>query len=352
MALARRSKPCCVGNFSGKASNALIYPTPHRELAMSPLIRAATRSRRRVEITRVATRANAQLYARADLQTQQPRAVQNPRNQEVLDVMKGKPRLVSQERIKPDRIYKLLEQLIPTTRVLPPKDRVVVRARDLPKGSPDDKFWGIGELRFPKKTDAFDDYDHFRSLLVYSLLPGDKLPKRLFKNNYDIRVYKYLRTLDQKGINICREMKPCVSTRGIVLHSKISPMAVAGGEAWFSKDEDAVTINFCSGRYPLKDPTAIDRLSKLWLNFVKKVYVVVPPQRYGQVTPTLFEREGNVMTTSMECDDEPAQFAYAKFVDPQQFMIGQTLPSCETRHSVLPGKAKRGLRRKKAAAST
>lgn len=318
---------------------------------MSPLIRATTISRRSAEVTRAATRGNAHLYAQAGLQTR-PRMVQNPRNHEVLDVMKSKPRLVSQERIKPDRIYKLLEQLKPTTRVLPPKDKVVVHARDLPRGNPDDKFWGIGELRYPEKTDAFDDYNHFQSLLVYSLLPGDKLPKRLFKNDYDIRVYKYLWTLDQKGINICREMKPCISTRGIVLHSKISPMAVVGGEVWFSKDEDAVTINFCSGRYPLKDANAIDKLSKLWLNFVEKVYVVVPPQRYGEVTPTLFEREGNVMTTSMECDGERAQFSDAKFVDPEQFMDGQTLPSSDTRHSGLPGKAQRGFRCIKAAASS
>ena len=221
------------------------------------------------------------------LQTQ-PRMVQKERDHSVLDTMKVNK---ASAKVKPERLYKLTAPLQPTSTILPPGKKVVVNANELPKGLPNDDFWGIGPLVYPEKTDPIDDFDTYRALDVKSFLPGDKAPNKLFRNCYDIRVFKYLWTLDQKGINICREMKPCASSRGIVLHSKVSPMAVAGGEAWFSPNEDAVTINFCSGRYPLKDDKAIPKLAKLWLNFFPKVYVVVPPERYGNVTPTLFQRE-------------------------------------------------------------
>lgn len=217
----------------------------------------------------------------------QPRMVQKERDHFVLNTMKGNKHA---GRVKPERIYKLTSPLASTSNVLPPEKKFVVNDDDLPKGQPADDFWGIGQLVYPEKTDPVDDFDTDRALNVKSFLPGDKAPKKLFRNWYDIRVCKYLWTLDQKGINICREMKPCASSRGIVLHSKVSPMAVVGGEAWFSPKEDAVTINFCSGRYPLKDDKAIPKLAKLWLNFFPKVYVVVPPERYGNVTPTLFQR--------------------------------------------------------------
>jgi hypothetical protein len=80
------------------------------------------------------------------------------------------------------------------------------------------------------------------------------------------------------------------SSRGILLHSKLSPMAVAGGEAWFCPKEDASYINFNSGRYALKNPDAMVVISKLFLHVTKKVYVILPPERYGAVTPVLYER--------------------------------------------------------------
>lgn len=215
-----------------------------------------------------------------------PRMMQKERDYSILT----QARFYSSGRVKPERIYKLPEPLKPASTVMPPAKKFVIPDSELPKGRPDDNFWGIGQLSFPVKTEPEDDYDTHRALDVKSFLPGDEPPKKLFRNSYDIRAYKYLWTLDQKGFNICREMKKCASSRGIVLHSKISPMAVAGGEAWFSPDEDAITINFCSGRYPLKDHAAIPKLAKLWLQFFKKVYVVEPHERYGTITPILFER--------------------------------------------------------------
>lgn len=219
-------------------------------------------------------------------QQTQPRMVQKVRDRSIFT----QTRFYASDRIKPERIYKLTAPLKPTSTVMPPEKIIVVPENELPQGRPDDNFWGIGALSFPVKTEPEDDYDTHRALDVKSFLPGDEPPKKLFRNSYDIRAYKYLWTLDQKGLNICREMKKCASSRGIVLHSKISPMAVAGGEAWFSQEEDAIYINFCSSRYPLKDESAIPKLAKLWLQFFKKVYVVEPPERYGTITPTLFER--------------------------------------------------------------
>lgn len=244
---------------------------------MSPILRRAAMVRRNV--------VKPDHHAHHIQQTQ-PRMVQKERDRSIL----SQARFYSSDRIKPERIYKLTEPLQPTSTVMPPEKVIVVPENELPQGRPDDNFWGIGALSFPVKTDPVDDYDTHRALDVKSFLPGDEPPKKLFRNWYDIRAYKYLWTLDQKGLNICREMKKCASSRGIVLHSKISPMAVAGGEAWFSPEEDAITINFCSGRYPLKDEAAIPKLAKLWLQFFKKVYVVEPPERYGTITPTLFER--------------------------------------------------------------
>lgn len=243
---------------------------------MSPIFRRAAMVRRQ---------AIAPLHT-SSLRQIQPRMIQKKRDHSIL----AQARFYSPDRIKPERIYKLPEPLKPSSTVKPPEKIIVVPENELPQGRPDDNFWGIGALNFPVKTDPVDDYDTHRALDVKSFLPGDAPPKKLFRNWYDIRAYKYLWTLDQKGINICREMKKCASSRGIVLHSKISPMAVAGGEAWFSPEEDAIYINFCSGRYPLQDAAAIPKLAKLWLQFFKKVYVVEPPERYGTITPTLFER--------------------------------------------------------------
>lgn len=243
---------------------------------MSPILRTAAMIRRQPVIQHHALH----------FQQTQPRMVQKERDRSILT----QARFYASDRIKPERIYKLTEPLKPTSTVMPPEKVIVVPESELPQGIPDDNFWGIGALSFPVKTEPEDDYDTHRALDVKSFLPGDEPPKKLFRNSYDIRAYKYLWTLDQKGLNICREMKKCSSSRGIVLHSKISPMAVAGGEAWFSPEEDAIFINFCSGRYPLKDEAAIPKLAKLWLQFFKKVYVVEPPERYGTITPTLFER--------------------------------------------------------------
>lgn len=249
---------------------------------MSPILRHAAAFR-----SQPVRLSHASYCQQTRLQTQ-PRMVQKNRDHSALLAMKAK---VNGARVKPERIYKLPAPLTSTSNVLPPEKIIRVHARELPRGRPDDDFWGIGMLVFPEKTDPVDDYDTDRALNVKSFLPGDKPPKKLFRNCYDIRAFKYLWTLDQKGLNICREMKPCASSRGIVLHSKISPMAVAGGEVWFSPKEDAAYINFCSGRYPLKNDNTIPTLAKLWLNFFPKVYVVVPPERYGNVTPTLFQRE-------------------------------------------------------------
>lgn len=248
---------------------------------MSFILRSAAHTRR--SVNRIHT-TNTRLQTR---QQMQPRMVQKKRDHSALINMSG---ISVSERVKPARLYKLPEPLQASTTVLPPAKKIRVSTREMPMGRPGDDFWGIGGLAYPEKTEPVDDYDTHRALDVKSFLPGDEPPKKIFRNAYDIRVFKYLWTLDQKGINICREMKQCASSRGIVLHSKISPMAVAGGEAWFSNEEDAVYINFCSGRYPLKDDTAIPKLAKLWLHFFQKVYVVVPPERYGTVTPTLFER--------------------------------------------------------------
>lgn len=255
---------------------------------MSPIFRNAAAFRSQsVRVHQARYSHQAHQAHQAQLQTP-PRMAQKKRDHSVLLAMQDK---ISGARVKPERIYKLPAPLKSTSNVLPPEKKIIVHTRELPKGRPDDDFWGIGTLVYPENTDPVDDYDTFRALNVKSFLPGDKPPKKLFRNSYDIRAFKYLWTLDQKGINICREMKPCTSSRGIVLHSKISPMAVAGGEVWFSPKEDAAYINFCSGRYPLKNDNTIPTLAKLWLNFFPKVYVVVPPERYGTVTPTLFQRE-------------------------------------------------------------
>ncbi len=201
------------------------------------------------------------------------------------------PERISVQKVKPIRINGLTEPLKPTTKVHAPRVRIMVPAQDLPRGKPGDDFWGAGGLKFPQKTEAMDDYDTNRELRVKSFLPGDPPLTHLRKGPYDTRPLKYLWTLDQNGMNFVREMTPFASSRGIVLHSKISPMAVVGGEIWFSPEEDAVYVNFCSGRYPLEDQAAVDVVGKLLLYQAKKVYVVLSPERYGEVTPVLYERQ-------------------------------------------------------------
>ncbi len=204
------------------------------------------------------------------------------------------PTRLVQEKVKPIRINGLSQPLKPSTKVHAPRARIVVHTNDLPKGKPGNDFWGAGGLKFPQKTEAVDDYDTNRELRVKSFLPGDAPLTHLRKGPYDTRPLKYLWTLDQHGMNFVREMTPFASSRGIVLHSKISPMAVVGGEIWFSPEEDAVYVNFCSGRYPLEDQAAVDVVGKLLLYQAKKVYVVLSPERYGEVTPVLYECQDDV----------------------------------------------------------
>lgn len=229
-----------------------------------------------------------------------PRMLSRPRNRSSLIDTNFIPKTITKsEKVKLIPINGLLEPMQPTTRILPSRQKILVSAHELPKGKPGDDFWGIGTLDFPIKTEAVDDYDTHTELNVKSFLPGDAAPKNIRKSAYDTRPFKYLWTLDQKGLNIVREMLRFKSSRGIVLHSKISPMAVVGGEAWFCPKEDAVYINFCSGRYPLKDQKSIDTICKLWLNFHKNVYAIVPPERYGEVTPVWYQRDDspNVAST-------------------------------------------------------
>lgn len=199
-------------------------------------------------------------------------------------------RSVAVEKVKLIRINGLSEPLLSTTKVNPPQTIIQIPADALPKGLPGDDFWGCGALNYPEKTDPIDDYDTNRTLNAKSFLPGDAPLTHLRKAAYDTRPYKYLWTLDQKGFNFAREMIGFASSRGILLHSKLSPMAVAGGEAWFCPKEDASYINFNSGRYALKNPDAMAVISKLFLHVTKKVYVILPPERYGAVTPVLYER--------------------------------------------------------------
>jgi hypothetical protein len=259
----------------------------HREKIMKTLAHFAANSTLRSH----GMVARLQTFQRA--MTASPRMVSRPRNHCALPGMESfiPKTIVKSEQVKLIPINGLREPMQSTTRILPPKQKILVSPHELPKGQPGDDFWGIGRLDFPIKTEAMDDFDTHRELNVKSFLPGDAAPKNVRKSAYDTRPFKYLWTLDQKGLNVVREMLRFKSSRGIVLHSKVSPMAVVGGEAWFCPKENAVYINFCSGRYPLKDQKSIDTICKLWLNFYKNVYAVVPPERYGEVTPVWYQRD-------------------------------------------------------------
>lgn len=65
---------------------------------------------------------------------------------------------------------------------------------------------------------------------------------------YGDREGKYLWTIDQRGINLARDLTPFPTPRGHVVHSNLSSTASLGGEAWFTS-EDSVTINARSGRF-------------------------------------------------------------------------------------------------------
>jgi RHS repeat-associated protein len=59
---------------------------------------------------------------------------------------------------------------------------------------------------------------------------------------------KYLYTVDERGVNLVRELTPFPTPRGNVVHSNISSEASIGGEAWFGPN-NSVTINAGSGRF-------------------------------------------------------------------------------------------------------
>lgn len=219
-----------------------------------------------------------------------PQMTSRPRTKSPLVAPLIISRSVTVEKIKLIRINGLSEPILSTTKINPPQTIIQIPADALPKGLPGDDFWGCGTLKYPEKTEPIDDFDTNRALNAKSFLPGDAPLTHLRKADYDTRPYKYLWTMGQKGFNFAREMIGYASSRRILLHSKLSPMAVAGGEAWFCPKEDASYINFNSGRNALKNPDAMVLICKLFLHVTKKVYMIMPPERYGTVTPLLYER--------------------------------------------------------------
>jgi RHS repeat-associated protein len=87
---------------------------------------------------------------------------------------------------------------------------------------------------------------------------------------------KYLYTVDERGVNLVRELTPFPTPRLNVVHSNISSEASIGGEAWFGPN-NSVTINAGSGRFG--DAAGIsqqqwDATVRLWESLGYKVNAV------------------------------------------------------------------------------
>jgi hypothetical protein len=211
-----------------------------------------------------------------------------------LDPARKKMEAPVNQKVRPEPVNNRKDSWVPGTTLNDPRlvTRISHAELDSYDSSPGQDFWGLGQLKAPRDTALYDWHSELTQPTVQTRRPGQGRFKWIRRGHYDVRPLKYLFTVDQRGVNIAREMKPCKSTRGIALHSKISMKAVVGGEVWFKPDDKhAVVLNLNSGRFPPPDDGAWDKLGKLWVALgYDNVYVVPRGQRYGEVTPLLYLR--------------------------------------------------------------